>query len=111
MNHRCTDYIKIEGEEVHDVESFVYLGSVLDRLGGAEAEIKRQLAFTRLKYIWRSGRGSQKAKLRNLNSNVLSVLLYGAEIWKMTTTDLSTCPRKVLRRFWPNQACEEPVAI
>lgn len=93
------------------MESFVYLGSVLDRLGGAEAEIKRRLAFTRLKYIWRSGRCSQKTKLRNLNSNVLSVLLYGAEMWKMATTDLSTCPRKVLRRFWPNQACEEHAAI
>ena len=93
------------------MESFVYLGSVLDRLGGAEAEIKRRQAFTRLKYIWRSGRCSQKTKLRNLNSKVLSVLLYGAEKWKMTTTDLSTCPRKVLRKFWPNQACEKPAAI
>ena len=27
MNHTCTDYITIEGEEVEDVESFVYLGS------------------------------------------------------------------------------------
>jgi len=27
MNHRCTDYIRIEGEEVEDVESFVYLQS------------------------------------------------------------------------------------
>jgi len=61
MNHRCTDYIRIEGEEVEDVESFVYLGSVLDKLGSAEADIKRRLAlvitaFTRLQNIWRSGR-------------------------------------------------------
>ena len=41
INHRCTDYIRIEGEEVEDVESFVYLGSVLDKLGGTEADIKR----------------------------------------------------------------------
>ena len=41
MNHRCTDYISIDGEELADVESFVYLGSVLDKLGGAEADIKR----------------------------------------------------------------------
>ena len=41
MNHRCTDYIRTEGEEVEDVESFVYLGSVLDKLGGTEADIKR----------------------------------------------------------------------
>ena len=85
MNHRCMDYIRIEGEEVEDVESFVYLGSVLDKLGGAEADIKRQLAlartaFTRLQDIWRSGRLSQKTKLHILNSNVMSMLLYGAEM-------------------------------
>jgi len=69
MNRRRADYIRIEGEEVEDVESFVYLGSVLDKLGGTEADIKRRLAlariaFTRLKNIWRSGRFSQKTKLR-----------------------------------------------
>ena len=83
INHRCTDYIRIEGEKVEDVESFVYIGSVLDKLGGTEADIKRRLvlariAFTSLQNIWRSGRFSQKTKLRILNSNVLSVLLYGA---------------------------------
>ena len=80
MNHRCMHYIRIEGEE-EDVESFMYLGSVLDKLGGAKADIKRQLAlartaFTRLQNIWSSGRFSQKTKLPTLNSNVLSVLLY-----------------------------------
>ena len=72
MNHRCTDYIRIEGEEVEDVQSFVYLGSVLDKLGGTEVDIKRRLAlarieFTRLQNIWRSGKLSQKTKLRILN--------------------------------------------
>ena len=81
MNHRCTDYIRIEGEEVEDVESFVYLGSVLDKFGGTEADIKRRLALTRIQNIWRSRRFSQKTKLRILNSKVLSVLLYGAEMW------------------------------
>ena len=85
MNHRCTDYIRIEGEEVEDVEFFVHLGSVLDKLGGTEADIKRRLAlakiaFTRLQNIWRSGKFSQKTKLHILNSNGLSVLLYGAEM-------------------------------
>jgi len=87
----------------------VYLGSVLDKLGGTEADIKRRLAFTRLQNIWRSGRFSQKTKLRILNSNVLAVLLYGAEMWRVTTTDLNkldvfhrTCLRRGMRRFWPN---------
>jgi len=87
----------------------VYLGSVLDKLGGTEADIKRRLAlariaFTRLQNIWRSRRFSQKTKLRILNSNVLAMLPYGAEMWRVTTTDLDkldvfhrTCQRRVLR--------------
>lgn len=119
MNHRCTDYIRIEGEEVEDVESFVYPGSELDKLGGTEADIKRRLAlariaFIRLQNIWRSGRFSQKTKLHIMNSNVLSVLLYGAEMWRVTKTYLNklyvfhrTCLRRVLRRFWPNHLSNE----
>ena len=119
MNHRCTDYIRMEGEEVEDVESFVYLGSVLDKLGGTEADIKRRLAlarnaFTRLQNIWRSGRFSQKTKLRILHSNMLSVIPYGAEKWRVTTTDLNkldvfhrTCLRRALRRFLPNHLSNE----
>ena len=56
MNYRCTNYIRIEGEEVENVESFEYLDSVVDKFGGTEANIKRQLllaraAFTRLQSI------------------------------------------------------------
>ena len=50
MNHRCTDYIRIEGEEVEDVESFVYLGSVLDKFGATEADIKRRLALATIAF-------------------------------------------------------------
>ena len=56
MNHRYTEYIRIEGEGVENVKSFVYLVSVLDKLGSTEANIKRRLAlarnaFTRLQNI------------------------------------------------------------
>ena len=68
----------------------------------------------RLKNIWKSGRFSQKAKLRILNSNVLSVLLYGTEMLRVTATDLNkldvfhcTCLRRVLRIFWPNHLSNE----
>ena len=96
---------------------------VLDKLGGTEADIKGRLAlariaFTRLQNIWRSGRFSQTTRLRILNSNVLSVLLYGAEMWRVTTTDFNklvvfhrTCLRRVLRRFWPNHLSNERRAL
>ena len=34
------DYIRIEEEEVEEVESFAYLVSVLDKLGSAVADLK-----------------------------------------------------------------------
>ena len=119
INHKCADYIRIKGEEVEVVEPLVYLGSVLDKLGGTETDIERRLAlariaFTRLQNIWRSARFSQKTTLRILNSNVLSVFLYGAELWIVTTTDLNkldlfhrTCLRRVLKIFWPNHLSNE----
>ena len=33
------------------MESFVYLGSVLDKLGGTEADIKRRIALARIALI------------------------------------------------------------
>ena len=50
MNHRCTDYIRRGREEVEDMESFMYLGSVLDKLGGTEADIKKRLALARIAF-------------------------------------------------------------
>ena len=115
MNHRCMDYIRIKGEEVEDVESLVYLGSVLSNLGGAEADIKGLLvlartAFTKLQNIWRSGRFSQKTKLRILNSTSYPCCRMELK-WRVTATDLNkldvchfthACLRRLLRRFLPN---------
>ena len=110
--------LKIRPEPLQFI-TFTITVTVLDKFGGTEADIKRRLAlariaFTRLQNIWRSGRFSQKTKLRILNSNMVSVLLYGAEMWRVTTTDLNkldvfhrTCLRRVLRRFWPNHLSNE----
>ena len=79
---------------MEDVQSFVYLGSVLDKFGNTEANIKRRLAlmrnaFFRLQNIWRSGRFTKETKLHNLNSKMLCVLLYGAKMWRVTMTGLN----------------------
>ena len=84
MNHRCMDYIRIEGEEVEDVESFVYLGSVLDKLSSSEADIKDATStsencihqFSEHLEVRQIQPEGQKTKLCILNLNVLSVLLY-----------------------------------
>ena len=61
---------------------YTYMGSVVSSTGGIE-DVKARLpkarvAFLMLK-IWKSN--SRCMKLRILNSNVVSVLLYGSETW------------------------------
>ena len=62
-----------------------------------------------LQMLWRSSVYSQKTKLRLYQSNVLSVLLYGSECWRMTQQDTNrlssfhnTCLRKILKVYWPD---------
>ena len=57
--------------------------------GNTEAEIKTRInkargAFAALKNIWKTKMISKKTKIRIFKSNVLSVLLYAAESWKVT---------------------------
>ena len=67
-----------------------------------------------MKSIWKSKQLRLKSKLRLCNSNVLSVLLYGFECWKLTAklahkpvTFQNRCLRKILSVFWPNTITNE----
>ncbi|VDO95360.1 unnamed protein product [Schistosoma margrebowiei] len=68
--------ITLDGETLENVESFTYLGSMIDEQGGSDAD---------------------------------SVLLYGAETWRTTTTTIkkvqvfmNSCLRKILNIHWPD---------
>jgi hypothetical protein len=65
------------------VESLTYLGSIVDKQGGTDANVKIRVniaraAFLQLKEVW-TFRVSTNTKIRLFNSNVKSILLYGAE--------------------------------
>ena len=85
--------VVIDGQEVEDVDSFDYLGARITRhAGGAEDDIKNRLGkatgeFNKLAKIWKSGELSKNAKIRIFKSNVIAVLLYGCETWRMTKRD------------------------
>ena len=97
INRKKTELVKINttanapvtvgGVPIREVESFVYLGSVVDQQGGTDRDItvrigKARAAFVMLKNIWAFGGISMKTKLHIFNSNVKSVLLYGCETWR-----------------------------
>ena len=71
------------------VESFTYLGSIIDGKGGTEADVRTRIgkartAFANLSNVWKASKISISTKIRLFNSNVKSVLLYGCETWKTT---------------------------
>ena len=73
-----------EGERLEEVESFRYLGSIVDTRGGTEADVKTRIGKTRatfhiLRNVWKSRIIGKTTKIRLFNTNVKSVLLYGAE--------------------------------
>ena len=69
---------------IGDVDSFTYLGSVMDADKGSTADISARLkkaraAYYKLRKVWASSQYRRKTKLRIYKSNVMSALLYGAE--------------------------------
>ena len=112
-NAKVTDTNSINGLEGEKVNSFIYLDSTVHGVGGLNEEITRRLSFAQagvptLNPVWRSKTYSKHNKLRIFKSCVTSILLYGAETWRVTSIDrerLDVFHRKCLRRildiFWP----------
>ncbi|VDP50120.1 unnamed protein product [Schistosoma margrebowiei] len=42
-NTACTNPITIDGENLEDVKTFTYLGSIIDEHGGSDADVKARL--------------------------------------------------------------------
>ena len=121
LNTRRQDPIKINGTDVEDTDSFVYLGAIVNNLGGAEQDIRSRLGkarsvFHRLSKVWRTGEFRRETKLRIFKSNIIAVLLYGCETWRMTKTDekrldtfLHKCLRKILTVHWPMRVSNDEI--
>ena len=91
----------------------------MDADKGSTADISARLkkaisACYKLRKVWASSQNRRKTKIRIYKSNVMSVLLYGAECWKVNQNDgqrLNTfhnrCLRRILRIFWPRTISNE----
>ena len=131
MNTIANTPVTVGGEPIREVNSFVYLGSVVDQHRGTARDVtsrigKARAAFVILKNIWASGGISMRTKLRIFNTNVKSVLLYGCETWRTTQTMqqkiqtfFNTCLRRIYKIRWQEKirnedlwerAAQEPVA-
>ncbi|VDO83639.1 unnamed protein product [Schistosoma curassoni] len=110
----CTNPITIDGEDLEDVKTFTYLSSIIDEHGGSDADVKARIgkariAYLQLKNIWNSKQLSTNTKVRIFNTNVKTVLMYGAETWRTTKSIIqkmqvfiNSCLHKILRIRWPD---------
>ena len=115
VNTTLSQPITINHNPVETVDDFTYLGSVISADNGTKKDINTRLckarsAFARLKPIWKSKVYSKKTKIHIYNSNVKSVLLYGAECWRIIQSDLqklevfqNNCLRRIRGIFWPEK--------
>lgn len=106
--------VTVSGEPLEDVNSFTYLGSIINKEGGVEEDVKIRIqkarqAFMALGKIWKSQSIREKTKLKIFNSNVKSVLLYGSETWRMNKQTLrkiqafvNRCLRRIVNIHWPD---------
>ena len=111
----------IDGEDIEEVNGFTYLGSDVNKGGGAAEDIRRRIgkacaAFYRLNKVWRNSNIFTRTKVRILMSNVVSVLLFGCESWRMTKGDESKLDvllhrwlRRILRIDWTLHVTNEEV--
>ncbi|VDP50626.1 unnamed protein product [Schistosoma curassoni] len=85
--------ITLDEKTLENGESFTYLGSIIDEQGGSNANVKTRIdkartASLQLKNIWNSKQLSTNIKVTIFNTNVKTVLLYGAETWGTNTTTI-----------------------
>ncbi|VDP23728.1 unnamed protein product [Schistosoma margrebowiei] len=107
-NTENTNPITLDEEALEEEEAFTYLHRIIDEQGGLGADVnanigKASATFLQLRNIWDSKQLSTTIKVRIFNTNVLTVLLYGPETWRTTTTIsnmvqvfINNCLRKVL---------------
>ena len=83
VNTATNTLIQFAEQDIEDVESFTYLGSLISKIGGTEEDIKSRIGKTRhvfvtLKPVWNNRNILLKTKMTIFNSNVKSVLLYSS---------------------------------
>ncbi|VDO69449.1 unnamed protein product [Schistosoma margrebowiei] len=113
-NMACTNRITHGKEAFEDVKTFTYLGNIIDEHGGSDADVKARIdkeraTYLQLENIWDSKQLATNTKVRIFNTNIKTVLLYVAEIWRTTNTItqkiqvfITNCLRKILRICWPD---------
>ena len=113
--------IAIDGEQIEQVTSYMYLGSLITDDGRSEKEIKRRpiiarSTFTNMRALLSCRGINLKTRLRAIKCYIWPALLYGAETWTITKSLLSRLDvfemwvyRRVLKISWTEKITNEEV--
>ena len=92
FNAVIKEEVMVNGEELEDVDSFVYMRAKVSTAGGPDDDIisrlgKARAVFGKLTGVWKSSILSKSTKIRIFKSIVIAGLLCGCESWRMTKGD------------------------
>ena len=117
INNKKQNPITLHDEDLKKVEKFVYLGSVINKDGGTDKDIKSRINKARHAFntlcptfiVWNSSVLSLQNKIKIFNTNFKSVLLYGSETWRTTKSNthnmqtfINRCLRNIINIRWPD---------
>ena len=114
---------EIDGEEIEVVKSFTFLGSLIEKEGKCDPEIKRRIAIGKtamigLEKIWKDKHVSLDTKKRLVRALIFPTILYGCETWTKTKNmekKINACEmwiwRKMLRISWTEKRTNESIRM
>ena len=104
--------ISVEGLPIEQVSNFTYLGAIISADGTIDKELSSRIqkasgAFYQLSRIWYSRNIKTPTKVRVYKAAVLTILLYGSEVWNTTQAQMTRfevfhqrCWRRILKIRW-----------
>src|ERR1043165_6180135 len=83
------DSFEVDGEELETVTSFTFLGSVIEREGKFDLDIKRRVALGKtamngMEKIWKDKSVNIDTKKRLVRALIIPIITYGSELWTLT---------------------------
>jgi hypothetical protein len=122
INTQIEEKLSIANKEIEQVESFIYLGSIVTQDGGTYQDTnqiikKANAAFIQLYQVWKNNKLSKKTKLQICYANVKSVLFYACGTWRALKTSMNKLQsfvnrylRCILNIRWPDTISNNSVA-
>ena len=101
LNTTSNEPVRVDEQDIEDLERFVYLGASISMSGGTEEDIKARLgkartAYNKLGKIWKNSQFTNKTKIKIFKF----FLVYGCETWRMTKTDKTKLDVFYIRAFF-----------